>query len=59
MSDKELYEKAVEFAKENGKCGISSLQRHLKLPLAYTQEILDEMERDGIVCSCYKRITLV
>jgi hypothetical protein len=51
----DLYKKAVEFAKNNEYCGIAALQRHLKTGMDRTIEILDEMERNGIISPAPER----
>lgn len=46
-----LYNKAVEFIKKYDKISTSALQLGLHIPYSKAQEIIDKMEKDGIIKS--------
>jgi DNA segregation ATPase FtsK/SpoIIIE, S-DNA-T family len=49
ISDKELYEMAIEIVKKENKCSISYIQRQLRIGYNKAANIVEKMERDGVL----------
>lgn len=49
LSDDELYERAVEFARSAGKVSTSSIQRHFRIGYNKAARLMDRMDQNGLV----------
>jgi len=49
ISDKDLYEQAIEIVRKDKKCSISYIQRKLRIGYNKAANIIEKMEMDGIV----------